>query len=60
MEITEESREFTITNEDGSVQKVIGKVVTTTDGFDKDGNPVRSVEIKVPPLNMGIAAGQNG
>ena len=58
MEITEEDREFTVTTQDGEQVKVMGKVITTTDGFDKDGNEIRSVEIKVPPLEMGVKPGE--
>lgn len=58
MEVTEEDRIFTITAEDGTVQKVPGKVVTTTDGFDEDGNPKVSVNIKVPPINLGAEPGK--
>ena len=56
--VTEEDREFTITDTDGGVHKVMGKVITTTDGFDEDGNEKRSVNIKVPPIDLGAEPGK--
>lgn len=46
---TEEEKEFTVTNADGSVSTVKGKIVTTDHGVtDKDGYPKISVNINVP------------
>ena len=59
MTVTTEDREFTVTTQDGSIQKLMGQVVTTKDGFDKEGNPKVSVEIKVPPMEMGVIPGEN-
>ena len=58
MEVTAEQREFTVTAKDGTIHKVIGKVTTTRDGFDDEGNPKRSVEINVPPIEMGVTPGK--
>lgn len=58
MEVTTEDRVFTVTSEDGTVQELNGKVITTRDGFDEDGNPKISVEIKVPPMEMGVKPGE--
>lgn len=58
MEVTTEDRVFTVTSEDGTVQELNGKVITTRDGFDNDGNPKISVEIKVPPMEMGVKPGE--
>jgi hypothetical protein len=47
--VTEEEKEFTVTNEDGSVSTVKGRVVTTDHGVtDEFGNPKISVNINVP------------
>jgi hypothetical protein len=46
---TEEEKEFTITNADGSVSTVKGKVMTTDHGVvDENGYPKISVNINVP------------
>lgn len=46
---TEEEKEFTVTNEDGSVSTVKGQIMTTDHGeTDKDGYPKISVHINVP------------
>lgn len=46
---TEEEKEFTITNEDGSTSTVRGRVVTTDHGVtDENGFPKISVNINVP------------
>ena len=58
MEVTTEDRVFTVTSEDGTVQELNGKVITTRDGFDENGNPKISVEIKVPPMEMGVKPGE--
>jgi hypothetical protein len=47
--ITEEEKEFTITNPDGSISTVKGRVVTTDHGVtDENGYPKISVNINVP------------
>jgi hypothetical protein len=56
--VTEEDREFTITAKDGGIHKVMGKVITTIDGVDQDGNPKQSINIKVPPLDLGATPGE--
>lgn len=58
MEVMEENRVFTVTTTDGEVRKIAGKVITTKDGFDTEGNPKISVEIKVPPMEMGVVPGK--
>lgn len=58
--VTEEDREFTITDKDGGVHKVMGKVITTEDGVDENGIPKRSVNIKVPPFDLGAEPGEQG
>ena len=46
---TTEEKEFTVTNEDGSVSTVKGQIMTTDHGVvDKDGYPKISVHINVP------------
>ena len=46
---TEEEKEFTVTNEDGSVSTVKGNVKTIDHGeVDADGYPKISVHINVP------------
>lgn len=46
---SEEEKEFTVTNEDGSVSVVKGKVMTTNHGVtDENGYPKISVHINVP------------
>lgn len=59
MEITKEDREMKITDANGVIHKVVGKVITTKDGFDAEGNPKVSVEIKVPSVTVGVVAGKN-
>ena len=56
--VTEEDREFTITTKDGEQIKVLGKVITTVDGYDEEGNEKRSVNIKVPPFDLGAVPGE--
>lgn len=58
MEVTTEDKEFTITNKDGSTVTLMGKVTTTKDGFDEDGNPKVSVQINVPPIDLGATPGE--
>lgn len=46
---TEEDKELTVTNEDGSVSVIKGRVTTIDHGeTDKDGYPKISVHINVP------------
>lgn len=57
--ITEEAKEMTVTNLDGSESKVMAKVITTDHGVtDKDGNPKISVEVKVPSVLIGLTPGE--
>ncbi len=47
--VTEEEKEFTITNADGSTTTIKGSIITTDHGVtDKDGNPKISVHINAP------------
>lgn len=57
MDVTEEDREMTITDAEGVAHKVVGKVITTKDGFDAEGNPKISVEVKVPSVLIGATPG---
>ena len=56
-----EDREFTITNKDGSISKVMGKVTTIDhQETDKDGNPKISTKINIPVASVGAKPGKNG
>jgi hypothetical protein len=57
MEVTTENKKMTITTDEGS-QEVLCEVVTTKDGVDEEGNPKISVEIKVPPIDLGAEPGK--
>lgn len=47
--ITTEEKEFTITNQDGSLSTVKGSIMTTDHGVtDEEGYPKISVNINVP------------
>ena len=57
--MTEEDKEMTITGADGVETKVMAKVITTDHGVtDEEGNPKISVEIKVPPITVGVQPGK--
>ena len=58
MEVITEEREMTITDKDGVAHKVMGKVTITKDGFDEDGNLKQSVNISVPPFEVGAVPGK--
>lgn len=48
-EVTTEEKEFTVTNQDGSVSTIKGQIVTTDHGVtDEEGYPKVSVAINVP------------
>lgn len=57
VEIGGKEYEVTGTAKDG-LPIVRGIATTTQNGFDKDGNPRVSVEVKVPPLYVGITPGE--
>lgn len=57
--VTTEDKEMTITTIDGQQHKVMAKVITTDHGVtDEEGNPKISVEIKVPPVTIGVTPGR--
>lgn len=49
--------EVTGTADDG-LPIIRGIATSTQDGFDEDGNPKISVEIKVPPITIGVTPGK--
>lgn len=54
-----EEKEMTVTGIDGVPVKVMAKVITTDHGVnDEEGNPKISVEIKVPPVTVGVKPGE--
>ncbi len=56
---TTEQKEMTITDENGTEHKVMAEVVTTDHGTtDEAGNPKISVNIKVPPVTVGVIPGK--
>lgn len=56
-----EHRKMTVTGPDGVPTNVMAKVITTDHGVtDEEGNPKISVNIKVPPIMIGVAPGENG
>jgi len=42
------------------VPVIKGNAITKDEGFDKDGNPKRSVEVNVPCAVLGVKLGTNG
>lgn len=57
MKIGDNEYEVVGHDEDG-VPTIRGIATTTQDGFDKDGNPKISVNIKVPPITIGVTPGE--
>lgn len=58
MEVTTEDKTMVVTDKDGLEHKVQAKVITTRDGFDEQGNPKVSVQINVPPIEIGAQPGK--
>lgn len=57
--ITEEQQEMTVTGPDGVATKVMATVIKTDHHVtDAEGNPKLSVEIKVPPITVGVTPGK--
>lgn len=57
--VTTEDKEMTVTTLDGEQHKVMAKVIRTDHGVtDEEGNPKISVEIKVPPVTVGVQPGE--
>ena len=57
--VTTEDKEMTVTTADGQEHKVMAKVIRTDHGVtDAEGNPKISVEIKVPPVTIGVTPGE--
>lgn len=57
--VTTEDKEMTVTTIDGQQVKVMAKVIRTDHGVtDEEGNPKVSVEIKVPPVHVGVTPGE--
>ena len=51
--VTTEEKEFTVTNEDGTISHVIGTITTTDHGTtDEHGHPMISKNITVPTADL--------
>jgi hypothetical protein len=56
-----DGKEYEVINHDeDGVPTIRGIATSTQDGFDKDGNPKISVEIKVPAVVVGLTPGEQG
>lgn len=54
-------KEYEVTGHaDDGLPIIKGVATSTQDGFDKDGNPKISVEVKVPSIKIGLTPGKIG
>lgn len=59
--VTNEEKEFTVTNEDGTISHVTGTITTTDHGVtDEHGHTMISKNITVHTANLMGEPGQNG
>lgn len=56
-----DGKEYAVTGyADDGLPIIRGIATSTQDGFDDDGNPKISVNIKVPPITIGATPGKVG